>query len=254
MKAIFLAGGFATRLYPITEFTPKPLLPVFGKPIIHYILDKTEGIPEIDTVYISTNSRFEHHFRNWMSHLKTGKEVKLTVEESAHEDEKMGAVAALNYVITKEKIDDDLLIIAGDNLFDIELADFIKRFKSKKCPTVAFYDMKKKIPERFGIGVLDSDNMVINFEEKPKVPKSTLVSTACYILPKEELKKVKEYLKDQQDSDAPGYFIAWLMQKHKVCGYKFEGKWFDIGTMESYKEACLEYEKRLTCQFSKHTT
>lgn len=246
MKAIVLAGGFATRLYPVTEFTPKSLLPVVGEPIIHYIIDKIEAVKEVDLIYISTNKRFKKHFQNWLSHFCSKKKIKLIVEETSEEKEKMGAIGSLNYLIKKEKINEDLLVVAGDNLFDFELADFADFFRQKKAPIVAFYDIGSlEEAKKFGVAELDKDKKIVSFEEKPLKPKNTLISTACYLFPKETLKLFNEYISNKNNPDAPGYFVKWLSQKKPVYGFGFKGRWFDIGHMDAYKEANIEYEARL---------
>jgi len=246
MKAIVLAGGFAKRLYPITEFTPKPLLPVVGKPILQYIIEKIESIKDIDQIFISTNKRFEKHFQNWLSHFTSTKEIKLVVEESLEEKEKLGAIGALNYLVKKEKITEDLLIIAGDNLFDFELVDFVKFFEEKKSSIVAFYDIGNiEDAKRFGVAQLDETSKVVEFLEKPMHPKSTLISTCCYLFAGQELANLNKYITDKNNPDAPGFFIKWLVENAVVHGFTFAGKWFDIGHMDAYKAANMEYEGRL---------
>lgn len=246
MKAVVLAGGFATRLYPVTEFTPKPLLPIVGKPIINYIIEKLEIIDEIEEIYISTNKRFEKHFENWLFHLSSKKKIKLIVEETSSEREKMGAVGALKYLIEKEGITDDLMVIAGDNLFDFDLNTFFNYYKEKKASIVAFYDIKNiQDAKRFGVASVDINQKVIDFEEKPENPKSTLVSTCCYLFPEKSLELLKKYIDDKNNSDHPGSFIKWLSEKESVFGFSFDGNWFDIGHMDAYKQANIEYENKL---------
>ncbi len=246
MKAVVLAGGFATRLYPLTEFTPKPLLPIVGKPIINYIIEKLEMIDEIDLIYVSTNKRFEKHFQNWLSNLNSKKEIKLIIEGTLNEKEKMGAVGSLKYLIEKENITSDLMIVAGDNLFDFSLYSFIEYYKKKKAPVVAFYDIKSiDDAKRFGVACVDVNQKVIDFEEKPQNPKSTLVSTCCYLFPENSLELLKEYIDNKNNPDHPGSFIKWLSEKDSVFGFTFDGRWFDIGHMDAYKQANIEYEKKL---------
>jgi glucose-1-phosphate thymidylyltransferase len=246
MKAVVLAGGFATRLYPVTEFTPKPLLPVVGKPIINYIIEKLELIDEVDEIYVSTNQRFEKHFQNWLSRFDPKNKIKLVVEATSDEREKMGAVGSLKYLIEKENIRTDLMVVAGDNLFDFDLNDFFDYYKEKKAPVVAFYDLKStEDARRFGVASVDINQKVIDFEEKPENPKSTLASTCCYIFPENSLELLKKYINDKNNPDHPGSFIKWLSEKDSVFGFTFDGRWFDIGHMDAYKQANREYENTL---------
>ncbi len=242
MKCVLMCGGFAKRMWPLTLNTPKPLLPIAGRPIIEYILDKLDDVEEVDLIYISTNKKFERYFKEEMKNFKTKKPVKLIIEPAVKEEEKLGSVGALGFLIKEEKINDDLLIIAGDNLFDFSLVDFINYYKSKSCPVIALYDMKdkEKVRGRYGVVLLDKNNKIIGFEEKPNEPKSTFVSTACYILPKETLKLVLIYL-SKNNPDAFGYFIEWLHKMQDVYGFLFPGRWFDIGSLDSYREADLSY-------------
>ncbi len=241
MRAIILAGGYAKRLWPLTEFFPKPLLPVAGKPIINYILNNLENAG-IKKIYVSTNKKFETHFMDWIVGIKN-KKIKLLVEESDCEENKLGAVKALSELIKKEKINEDILIVAGDNLFDFELKDFIDFYEKRGNTTIAFYNMKDvaRVKGKFGVGIIDKNLRLVDFEEKPKKPKSTLVSTGCYILAKNDVKKVYEYISSGNNMDAPGNFFQWLHTRKDVYCYIFEGKWRDIGNMNAYKEANLDF-------------
>lgn len=244
MKAVVLAGGLAKRFYPITESVPKPLLPVVGVPIIQRILEKLAVMKEIDQVYISTNRKFEKHFMNFLNYSTPKKGIKLVVDNVDLDKEKLGSTTAIQYLINKEGIKDDLMIIAGDNLFDFDLQEFVEYFKQKKSSVVAFYDVQNvEQAKNFGVAVLDADKRIVSFEEKSENPKSTLVSTCCYLFPKEILGSISEYLEDDNNPDASGFFIKWLSDRHVVFGFRFEGKWFDIGNIENYKKANIEYEK-----------
>ena len=239
-----MAGGFAKRLWPLTKEYPKPLLKIKGKPIIEYVLDKVKQVEEIDKIYITTNAKFEHHFKNELGmHFANG--VSLFVESARREEEKLGAIGALRFIIKSEKIKDDLLVIAGDNVFGFDLKEFIDYYKRFKKPVVAFYDINdiEKVRGRYGVVILDKNNRVVNFQEKPLEPKSTFVSTGCYIFPKETLKLIDTYLADMNNPDAPGHFIAWLHKIEDVYGFVFNEHWFDIGTHESLKEAIRFFER-----------
>jgi len=237
MKAIVLVGGFAKRLWPLTLNKAKPLLEVGGKPIINYIIEKLEEVDEIDKIFVSTNARFEPGFKQWLKRYKF-KKIKIVVEETKSEEEKLGAIGGINFVLEKEKIDDDCIIIAGDNLFGFGLDDFIEFYKEKKSPVVAFFDIKDLEKAKiYGIAKVDENNKIIEFIEKPENPPTTLASAVVYLFPKKFLKLFPEYLKEDNPKDAPGFFLQWLTKKEKIFAYIFSNYWFDIGSFESLEEA-----------------
>ena len=162
------------------------------------------------------------------------------------EDKKMGAVGGLKFLIDSQKIDDDLLVIAGDNLFEFNLKNFIGYCNGCRDPVVAFYDIGdvEKVRNKFGVAMLDANNFVQDFEEKPANPKSTLISTCIYLIPKEDLRLVDEYLAGDNNPDAPGFFIQWLKNQKSIRGFVFNEKWFDVGSFELYDEANKELAKR----------
>ena len=228
MKVLIMAGGYATRLWPITKGKPKPLLPVGDRHIIDYILEK---VRELDLeVYVSTNKFFERHFKEWAE--RSG--VELIVEETISEEEKLGTIGAIKYAVSKIGVD-DYLIVAGDNLFSFSLKEFLRRYDRK--PLIAVYDVGDfELAKRYGVVVIEGDK-VIDFQEKPLQPKSTLISTGVYALPKEIVGKIDEYL-EEGNRDSPGYFIEWLLKKGvEIYAYKFDDYWYDIGSADSYLEA-----------------
>jgi glucose-1-phosphate thymidylyltransferase len=249
MKSLILAGGYAKRLWPVTKNMPKQLLPVAGKPIIEYPLENIELTIGIKETIISINAYFEFNFREWFTKYQFRKKTKLAIEKTFSEEEKLGSIGALNYIIQKLEIDDDLLIIGGDNLFDFSLRKFINYFREKGSSVVALYDIKDKenVQGRYGIAESDSDNKIIGFEEKPENPKTTLVNTACTILSKEDIKLIPQYIAEGNNKDAFGYLLQWLIKKRPVHGFVFDTPWFDIGSFDAYDKANLYYrEKRLS--------
>ncbi|MBI5061095.1 MAG: nucleotidyltransferase family protein [Candidatus Aenigmarchaeota archaeon] len=239
MKCIILAGGYAKRLWPLTNYTPKPLLDINGKPIINIILEKINKVHEIDEVFVSTNKKFEAPFRDWIKENHTsGKKMKLILEPTIEESGKFGTIAGISYAIESENIEDDCIVIAGDNLFDFELSDFIAFYEKKRAPVFAVFDIKDFWKAQlYGIVSIDGNNRIVDFVEKPEKAPSTLASTACYIFPKETLHLFKAYIKDGGRKDSPGFFIAWLSKKQPVYAYTFKGHWFDIGDFESLEKA-----------------
>lgn len=245
MKCMVLAGGFAKRMWPLTMDFPKSLLPVAGKPVIDHIIEKIERLDGLDEVYVSTNRKFESVFSKWIrSHQSKGgsKKVILVVEPALREEEKFGSIKAMDYFIRQHRVNDDVLVIGGDNLFSFDLNDFIRFSNEKNSPVVAFFDIRdvEKVRGKFGVCVLDGDARITGFQEKPENPKSTLVSTCIYHFPKETLGMISEYLADKNNPDAPGHFITWLSRKVPVYGFVSREKWYDIGSQETYRQADAE--------------
>ncbi|MCK4244309.1 MAG: NTP transferase domain-containing protein [Candidatus Omnitrophica bacterium] len=243
MKTIILAGGYGTRLQPITAERPKSLLPVAGKPIIEYILSATESLAGAPP-FISTNKRFLSAFRKWQRNSPFS--VKIITEPTMSESEKLGTVGSLNFLVRKKRIRDDLLVIAGDNIFEFDLKDFVNSFQDKFL--IAIYDIKdkEKIKRKYGNVEIDEKGRIIDFIEKPSSPKTTLVSTACYIFPKRVLDTIPEFLSQtEKGKDAMGYFCSWLLKEKKIPiqSFVFKDAWFDIGSRVSYLAANRYYLK-----------
>lgn len=240
MKVIVLAGGFAKRMWPLTKDQPKHLLDVAKKPMLSYVLDridKIENIP-VDVVYISTNARFKQNFENFLNNYESKLNLKLIIEDTLSEGEKLGSIGALYFLIKEEKIDDDLLIIGGDNLFEFDLNDMIQFYHKKGSDVIAVYDTgSKEKAKLYGVLDVDSNDKIVNFLEKPKDPPSTLCATACYLLTKDGVNAIKNYVEGKNNPDALGYFVLWLINKKEVYAYSFKGLWFDIGSFESLEEA-----------------
>ncbi len=234
MKTIILAGGYATRLFPITQDRPKPLLPVAGKPIIDYIL-ASGSLP--DRPIISTNRRFVPQFETWQA--ESGWDVDLVVEETTREEEKLGTVGAMAFLVEKLGIDEDILVVGGDNIFEFSIEDLLAAYHGR--PLVALFDLKdlERVRGRYGVAIV-KDNVIANFQEKPERPKSTLTSTACYIYPKQVLPLISEFHdKAEAGKDAPGYLNEWLLKEKRlhIDPFIFETGWYDIGDRASYIEA-----------------
>ncbi len=226
MKAIILAAGKGTRLRPITEIIPKPLVPVVGVPALDYILDRLPE--EVEDVIVIVRREHYEHFKYWSKN----KEVKLLIQE-----EPKGAIDTLYYALSRVEAE-DYLVIAGDNLFDFDLNQLVKEYERKKKPIVALYDVKdKEEAKRFGIATIDEEGKIIKFIEKPQNPETTLASTAIYIFPREIKGLIEKYLKVAENPDRIGGFIEWAIKEENFYGKVFEGFWIDIGTLESLKRA-----------------
>jgi glucose-1-phosphate thymidylyltransferase len=236
MHAVVLAGGYATRLWPVTRNRPKMLLPVGERTVIDRILGELESDDRIDDVYVSTNERFADDFERHIADSEFEKS-QLSVEETIDEDEKLGVIGALAQLVDREGIDSsDLLVVAGDNLISFDLATFVDFFERKGTATLAAYDVgSRKRASSYGLVDLDGDE-VVDFQEKPDDPPSTLVSIACYAFPAGDV-RFEEYLDGGNNPDEPGWFIQWLQDYRPIHAFTFEEAWFDIGTPESYLDA-----------------
>ena len=238
VKAIILAAGYATRLYPLTLDKPKALLPINGVPIIDYIVNGLDKIENIDKIYVLSNDKFFGHFVEWANHPK----IEIVNDNTTSDETKLGAIGGIDFLLKEKNIDDDVMIIAGDNFFTYELKDcydfFVKMNKDLVC--VKQFLNKDEI-KRFGVAVLDSNDRIIDVQEKPQNPKSDIVMYATYIYKKDTLPLFKTYLEAGNKPDAPGYFIEWLHKIKDVYGFKIDGDCYDIGTLESYEAVKESY-------------
>ncbi len=240
MKTIILAAGYATRLYPLTLSTPKPLIEIEGRSLVERLFPSLSGMADSENVFVVTNNKFHRHFVDWKNRLKEvfGKN-SLRIINDGTEDEKtkLGAIGDINFVIEKENIDDDLLVIAGDNFFSRSFEKFIEFGKKKNAPVIAVYDVKdfEKVKKLSEIGT-DNSGRIIFFEEKPALPKVTMTGIALYYYPRHTLPLIKQYIKEENNPDQPGRLIEWLYKKIPVFTWPISGVWFDVGTHESLKE------------------
>ena len=237
MRVLLLAGGYATRLMPLTEEMPKPLLKIKGKPAMDYVLEALGGI-ENRGIFVLTNKKFSNLFEEWGKGTKTP--LKFIVENSTKESEKPGAIAAIANAI-KRLGDDDYIVIAGDNVFAMKLGEVVEFFQTKRAPVIGVFDVgDRKLARIYSTVEMDEQGKIISMQEKPTEPKSTLIATCIYIFPKGTLKRFDEYISSGQKKDSPGYFIQWLSKRMETYGYPIRGKWFDIGTPETYERANSE--------------
>ncbi|MFW6004096.1 MAG: sugar phosphate nucleotidyltransferase [Halodesulfurarchaeum sp.] len=236
MDAVVLAGGYATRLWPITKHRPKMFLPIGEETVIDRIFSALEADDRVETVYVSTNERFAPDFRD---HLEAAgyEKPQLSVEETTAEAEKFGVIGALAQLVDREGVEDDLVVLAGDNLISFDVSEYIDFFEAKGTPTIAAYDVgSRERAKSYGLVELEGTE-VTNFQEKPADPQSTLVSIATYAFPADSLSLLETYLEGDNNPDEPGWFIQWLQERGPVHAFTFDGAWFDIGTPESYLDA-----------------
>ena len=247
MKAIILAAGYGTRLYPLTKNKAKPLIEVAGKSMINHIMEKIKEVEEVDKVIVITNNKFYSQFVEWANNYNSNIPIKVLNDGTLSNDDRLGAIGDINFAVNKENIDDDLLIINGDNIFQFSLKEMCETFKQKNQHVISLYDVKTtEEAKKFGIVDLDETSKVIEFKEKPEQPSSTLASIGIYFYGKQIRNLISQYLAEGGNTDRTGDLVEWLHKKEHVYGFVFdkpEEKWFDIGSFESLEQANKEWNK-----------
>jgi len=241
MKVIILAAGYATRLYPLTLTRPKPLLPVAGKPMIEHVLDNLAPITGIDRVYVVTNAKFAGAFQDWADQYRATKlKLEFTVVNDGTTDDKnkLGAIGDIHFVLNTQDVDDDLIVVAGDNLFSEKLDDFGRLCREQNAPVEGIYDVKTvEEAKKYGVISVDKDGRIARFMEKPPQPETTLIGIALYFYPKHVIPLIKQYIAQGNNPDQPGRLIQWLYLRTAVYTWQVPGLWFDIGSKETLEEA-----------------
>lgn len=241
MKALLLCAGYATRLYPLTENFPKPLIPINGKPMIDHIMEHVESLGITET-YVVTNARFYEQFKAWGASYGGASSITVINDNTTSDKDKLGAIGDIMYAMKEANIDDDLLVLGGDNLFTFSLQKAHDKCMETKKTTVVAYDVKNiEDAKRFGVLDVDANGKVLSFEEKPAQPKSTLCAICVYFYPKEIIPKMHEYMAAGMNPDAPGNLPAWLVTVDEVYCVSYDGPWYDVGSFESLKQAKEDY-------------
>lgn len=243
MKLLILAAGYATRLHPLTLDRAKPLLPVAGRPMVNHVLDHILPIGGMDRVYVVTNARFAEQFQTWADEYaathKLGKLAITIVNDGSTDDtNKLGAIGDIHFTLKTQKLDDDLIVVAGDNLFSQSLEGFGRKAREKRTPLLALHDVGDlEAIKKYNAITLGKDGRITYFEEKPKEPKSTLTGIALYFYPRHVLPYIRQYIAEGNNPDQPGRFVQWLYPKMPVFTWQVPGVWYDIGSKESLEEA-----------------
>ena len=242
MRAVILAAGYATRLSPLTDSIAKQLLPVGGRPMLDWVCDRVDEVTA--DIHLVTNGRFAEDFRRWATR-RGG--VTVHDDGTVSNDDRLGAIGDIAFVLEQTGLDDDLLVIAGDNLFDFGLHGFAAFWGLKGVGSaVAVYDCGDlELATHYGVVELDEDDRLVGFEEKPSEPATTLVATATYLYHREHLPLVARYLGEGNPPDQPGRLVAWLCGREPVYGYAFEGEWYDIGSPDQLLEADNRWRARV---------
>ncbi|HJZ82917.1 MAG TPA: nucleotidyltransferase family protein [Pyrinomonadaceae bacterium] len=241
MKLIVLAAGYATRLYPLTVNQPKPLLPVAGKPMLERVLDNLKSLAGLDHIYIVTNAKFAGHFQRWAdTYATTHKGAPITIIDDQTTDEagRLGAIGDIDLVLTQAQIEDDVVVVAGDNLFSESLAQFGEFCRAGAAPVLAVYDVGNlEEIKKYNAIEIDESGRITFFEEKPARPKSTLTGIALYYYPKSTLRLIRQYIAEGNNADQPGRLVQWLYPRVPFYVWRVPGIWYDVGSQETLAEA-----------------
>lgn len=239
MKCLILAAGYATRLYPLTENFPKPLLKVAGKSILDWLIDDIESSGLVDEYVVVTNHKFAGHFREWAAGRP---EIVIVDDGTSTNDTRLGAVRDIQFAVDTCEIDDELLVIAGDNILDFSLVEFISYALAKRSScTMRYSEADEECLRKSGIVVVDESDRILNMEEKPAEPKSHWCCPPFYFYRREDVAKVSEGIAAGCGTDAPGSYIAWLSTQVPVYAMEMPGHRFDIGDLASYHRVCEEF-------------
>ncbi|MDQ6623449.1 MAG: nucleotidyltransferase family protein [Verrucomicrobiota bacterium] len=241
MNVLILAAGYATRLYPLTRTKAKPLLEVAGKPMIEWVLDNLAPVPGIETVYVVTNNKFARDFQDWADGYEKRRSnfrIKIVNDGSMDDSDKLGAIGDINLVLIREDlIEDDLIVVAGDNLFSEPLTDFAAAARGSEA-TLATYDVGDlEAIKKYSAITTDAQGVITSFEEKPAEPQSTITGIALYYFARATVPLFTTYIAAGNNPDQPGRFIQWLYPRKPVKTFQIKGTWFDIGSKETLEEA-----------------
>lgn len=241
MNVLILAAGYATRLHPLTLNKAKPLLEVAGRPMLAWIVDNLRGIAEIETIYIVTNAKFFADFETWAQNYQRENPefvFKIINDGSTSDDNKLGAIGDINLLLTREDISgSDLLVVAGDNLFRESLTGFVDYAKNTDATVGVHQVTDAEAIKKYGVVTVDAEEVITNFEEKPKKPKSNLAAIALYFYSKNVLSLFTTYIAAGNNPDQPGLFLQWLYRRKPVKTFEITGQWLDIGSKETLEEA-----------------
>ena len=241
MKCLILAAGYATRMYPLTENFPKPLLKVQGRTILDWLIEDMDSLGVIDEYVVISNHKFAHHFDVWAK----DRPQKITVVDDGTEsnETRLGAVRDIQFAIDQCRLDSDMLVIAGDNLLNFSLTKFISYAMEKKTSCIMrYYEAVKEKLSRSGVATVDENDKIIDMEEKPAQPKSNWCCPPFYYYTREDARLVKKGIEAGCGVDAPGSYIAWLCKQTTVHAMEMPGTRYDIGNMESYEKAQTDYK------------
>lgn len=240
MKCLILAAGYATRLYPLTENFPKPLLTVGEKTILDWLIEDIDGAGEVDEYVVISNHKFAPHFTEWAATRR--QKITVVDDGTSSNETRLGAVKDIQFAIDTLNVDDDMLVIAGDNLLDFSLTRFIAYAKGKGTSCILrYYEADEKKLKKSGVVTVDERDRVIRMAEKPENPDSPWCCPPFYFYTAKDARLVEKGIQSGCGTDAPGSFIAWLCQQTAVHAMEMPGKRYDIGNLESYEQVKADY-------------
>jgi glucose-1-phosphate thymidylyltransferase len=243
MKVVVLAAGFATRLYPLTRERAKPLLEVGGRAVVSRLLDRVLALPGIDDVVVVSNTRFREQMDAWAAEYEADVPVLVIANGARSEEEMRGAARDLALGLEACGRGEEVLVVAGDNLLDLDLAPHLAEFRRRGIPTILVRELAGDVPpRRHGEVTLAGDGTIARFREKPDVPESTLSAICLYFLTPAVRELLDEFLAGGGNPDAPGYFLEWLVARTPVLASRIEGRYFDIGNHETLAAARAAFE------------
>ncbi len=234
MKLLVIAAGYATRLYPLTRDRPKALLPIGGRPMLDRVLEALAGIGA-DETYVVTNARFASQFEEWAAGRRG---VRILNDGTTSDDDKLGAIGDITFALDEAEVDDDLVVVAGDNLFSEDLAGFGRYARERDDPVLALYDVGDLSQmSKYNVVETDDQGRVTFFQEKPAAPASTLSGIALYFYPRRTLPLIRQYVAAGNNPDQPGRLVEWLYPRVDFYTWRVPGRWYDIGSAETLREA-----------------
>ena len=243
MICLILAAGYATRLYPLTENYPKPLLDVQGRTVLDWLLSDVDGIEGIGKYVVVSNHKFHDYFTAWKERCSLSHPVVVLDDGSTDNPNRLGAVRDILFAIEEQEIDEDLLVLAGDNLLDFSLSGFVSFFAEKQSTCIMrHYEPSLAALQRTGVATIDTSDKVLLMEEKPREPKSNWAVPPFYVYKREDLPLIRKAIESGCNTDAPGSFIAWLCSHTPVYAYPMPGKRWDIGNLQSYEQVKQEFD------------
>ncbi len=239
MKCLILAAGYATRLYPLTQNFPKPLLKVGEKTILDHLIDDLRGGGAVDGFVVISNHKFADTFRRWAP-----EGVEVVDDGTSTNETRLGAVCDIRFAIEGMRLNEDLLVVAGDNVLDFSLCDFVSYAKSRKTSCVMrYFEEDDRRLRRSGVLEVDADDRVLSMEEKPASPRSHWCCPPFYYYTAADAALIPKAVSEGCATDAPGSFVSWLASRRLVHAMQMPGRRYDVGSLESYRDVCETYRK-----------
>jgi len=237
MRAIILAAGYATRMYPLTRKRAKPLLDIGGRPMLSHLVDALLDLEGLREIAVVSNQRFFGQFEEWASDYAGSVPVRLLNDGSLDVDDRLGAIGDLAFAVTEVGDDEELVVLAGDNLLLFGLSAYQEEFRRRRQTLLLVREEEERRQGRYNEVEVDAEGKVLRFREKPLDPQTSTVAICLYFFPPGIGELLQRYLREGGNQDAPGYFIEWLVQQTTVTAMAIEGPWFDIGSLESLEAA-----------------